>query len=311
MGHVHAHDRSSYYLEQIWTIATCGALGVVMILLWEYKVLPIFLDPKFHDPVLWGGVALLVLVAIRITALWRAVGQTVAGHSHSHAQGHTHDHEHGPGCDHHDHKHGDEHGPNCDHHHNVQDREEHADEDESEEADPVLADQGVHHHEDDHGHDHGFAPWRYAVLLVPILLFLIRVPWPQPEEPVEDNVIAMKLGEVEESAESPDSREHWKKEMEAKSVRLKAKFGAPVRGDRMFNFVRLKMTCCAADAYGEPVKVIIESSKPLDFDKLKDHWIKVIGKLDYRKTGDLDRYVTVVKAESIKVISTPANQFDN
>src|ERR1700730_17347465 len=105
MAHVHAHDRSSYYLEQIWTIATCGALGVVMILLWEYKVLPIFLDPKFHDPVLWGGVALLVLVAIRITALWRAVGQTVAGHSHSHAEGHAHGHEHGPGCDHHDHDH--------------------------------------------------------------------------------------------------------------------------------------------------------------------------------------------------------------
>jgi hypothetical protein len=302
MAHVHAHDRSSYYLEQIWTIATCGALGVVMILLWEYKVLPIFLDPKFHDPVLWGGVALLVLVAIRITALWRAVGQTVAGHSHSHAEGHAHVHEHGH-----------EHGPNCDHHHNGHDHEDDGDEDESEEADPVLADQGVHHHADNHGHDHGFAPWRYAVLLVPVLLFLIHIPWPQQEEPVEENVIAMKLREAEESAESPDAREHWKKEMETKSVRLKAKFGAPVRGDRMFNFVRLKMTCCAADAYGEPVKVIIDSSKPLDFDKLKDHWIRVIGKLDYRKTGDSDRYVTVVKAEaeSIKVISTPANQFDN
>jgi hypothetical protein len=305
MGHAHAHDRGSYYLEQIWTIATCGALGVVMILLWEYKVLPIFLDPKFHDPVLWGGVALLVLVAIRITALWRAVGQTVAGHTHSHG----HVPEHGPAGDHRDHGH--EHGPACDHHHDG--HEEHGDEDESDEADPVLADQGVHHHEDDHGHDHGFAPWRYAVLLVPILLFLIRIPWPQPEEPVEDNVIAMKLGEAEGSAESPDAREHWKKEMETKSVRLKAKFGAPILGDRMFNFVRLKMTCCAADAYGEPVKVIIESSQPLDFDKLKDHWIKVIGKLDYRKPGNSDRYVTVVKAEpkSIKVISTPANQFDN
>jgi hypothetical protein len=308
MAHVHAHDRSSYYLEQIWTIATCGALGVVMILLWQYKVLAIFLDSKFHDPVLWGGIALLVLVAIRITALWRAVGQAVAGHSHSHADAHAHGHEHGPDCE--DHEHGHEHGSNCDHHHNGHDHVEHGDEDEPDEADPVLADQGVHHHEDDHGHDHGFAPWRYAVLLVPILLFLIHIPWPQPEEPVEENVIAMKLGEAEQSAESADSREHWKKEMETKSVRLKARFGAPFRGDRMFSLAKMNMTCCMADAYAAPVRIIVESPQPLIFDNLKDHWVKVIGKLDYFKAGDSDRYVTIVKG-TIKQIPAPANQFDN
>ncbi len=85
----------------------------------------------------------------------------------------------------------------------------------------------------------------------------------------------------------------------------------PIRGDRMFNFVKLKMTCCAADAYGEPVKVIVDSPKPLDLDKLKDRWVRVVGKLDYRKAGDSDRYITVVKAESVKAIPTPANQFDN
>jgi hypothetical protein len=260
MARVHV-DRSSHHLEQIWAIATCGALGVVMILLWWYKVLAIFLDAKFHDSVLWGGMALLALVAVRLTGLWRA-GQTVAGHSHGQAEGNGQ----GQGCQHHDHE---------------------------------------------HQHDHGFAPWRYAVLLVPILLFLIRVPWPEPEEPVEDNVIAMKLGEAEGSAESPDAREHWKKEMESKSVRLKAKFGVPVRGDRMFGLAKINMTCCRADAYATPVRIIVESPRPLVFDNMKDRWLKVIGKLDYRKTGDSDRYVTVVKAESIKVISTPANQFDN
>lgn len=308
MGHAHAHthDRTSYYLEQLWTIATCAGLGVVMILLWSYKVLPIFLDPKFHDPVLWGGIALLALVAVRITALWRAVGQATH-HAHTHDEGHAH--EHGAECNHdHSHNH-----VECDHSHDhhEHDDDHHGDDDESDEADPVLADQGVHHHEDDHGHDHGFAPWRYAVLLVPILLFLIRIPWPQPEEPVEENVIAMKLGEAEGSAESPDAREHWTKEMATKSIRLKGKYGAPVRGDRMFNFVKLKMTCCAADAYGEPVKVIVDSPKPLDLDKLKDRWVRVVGKVDYRKAGDSDRYITVVKAESVKAIPTPANQFDN
>ena len=79
----------------------------------------------------------------------------------------------------------------------------------------------------------------------------------------------------------------------------------------MFQFVRLRMTCCYADAYPEPVKIIVESSRPVDLDKLKDRWVKVIGKLDYRTMRGSDRYVTVMKAESVKAIPTPANQFDN
>ena len=298
MAHVHAGNRSSFYLEQLWTIATCGALGVVMILLWWYKVLAIFLDPKFHDPVLWGGIALLVLVAVRIVSLWSMVGQTVVNHEHVHGDAAEHGHEHGPDCDHHHHGH--------EHHH-------HHDHAQPQAAGDVSGTkEGQNHaHTHDHDHDHGFAPWRYAVLLVPIVLFFMRIPWPQPDEPVEENVIAMKLSEAEQSAESADFREHWKKEMETKSVRLKAKFGSPYRGDRMFNIVRLKMTCCAADAYGEPVRIIVESPRPLDMEKFKDHWLKITGKLDYRQLGGSDRYVTVVKAESVKPIPTPANQFNN
>src|SRR5262249_24013330 len=105
MAHDHDHS-STYFLEQLWTIGTCGALGIVMVLLWHYQVLAIILDRKFHEPVMWGGIALLILVGIRIIDLWfsaarlRAArvdnGGTGDDHGHlDHAHAHDHDHAHG------------------------------------------------------------------------------------------------------------------------------------------------------------------------------------------------------------------------
>jgi hypothetical protein len=285
MAHVHDHDRRTYYLDQLWTIAICGAFGVVMILLKVYNVLSIFLDAKFHEPVVWGAVALLILVVIRATALWVEVGQTKAENTHNHDHEHDHGHEHR-----HDHDHGHEHHHDHDHDH------EHAHEHE-------------HNAGDDHGHEHGFAPWRYAVLLLPIVLFLMKMPWPDPPEEVEENVIPMRLSVAEQSAELEQQRELMKKDMETKSVRLRGKFTNPWPSDRLFGFLKLKITCCYADAYGEPAKIIVESPKSLDMNKLKGGWVKVKGKLDYRQMGG--QYVTVVKAETVQPIKTPANQFDN
>jgi len=65
MGHSHAEDQQTYYLDQLCTLGICGALGVIMILMRTYEVLPLILHPKFHDAVVWGGYALLGMVAIR------------------------------------------------------------------------------------------------------------------------------------------------------------------------------------------------------------------------------------------------------
>src|SRR5438874_1088962 len=97
--HTHAHEHTeNYFLDQIFTIALCGALGAIGVLLYVRKtMLGIMLDRKFHPYVLAGGIALLVLVVIRAVAVWR-----LAGHVHTHDH-HDHDHDHAHDHHHHDH----------------------------------------------------------------------------------------------------------------------------------------------------------------------------------------------------------------
>lgn len=298
MAQVHHHhqDRTAYYLEQLWTIGACGALGIVMVLLWGYNVLPVFLDPAFHKPVLAGGIALLVLVALRALALWRgAAAPGTAAHAHD-------------DCD-------DDDDLSCDHEDCVDEHDQphvHEPAAPADDAGETAANAG-HTHGHDCGHDHGWAPWRYAVLLVPVVLFLMRLPWPDPPDPPEQpNVRPVKLTEAAEAADSPERRSRMTKDMETQLVRLKGKIETPWPGNRRFGFVKLRMTCCAADAYGEPVKLIVESPRPLKLEELRGRWAKVIGKVEFLPTPRGDGYVTLVKAETIKVLDAPpANQFDN
>jgi len=295
MAHDHDHG-STYFLEQLWTIGTCGALGIVMVLLWHYQVLAIILDRKFHEAVLWGGIALLILVGIRIIDLWfsaarlRAAGidSGSTGDDHSHLD-HNHAHEHD-----HDHAHEHEHS-------HVAAGHVHA---EGEEC--CHEDHAGH----DCGHDHGWAPWRYAVLLLPTVLFLMKLPWPEPPDvPERGDIMVAKLGELEQSAESAAGRDAYRN----KTVRVKGKIQNLWENQRVFGFVRMKMTCCYADAYGEPVKIMIESPKPIDYGSVlaKGGWVKVIGKLDYRKAPRAETYIPVIKAENVAQISVPSNQFEN
>src|SRR5438128_617080 len=50
-------------------------------------------------------------------------------------------------------------------------------------------DQHSHAHEHEHAaedHDHGWAPWRYVVLLVPVILFLLGLPNKPLQAPAVD-----------------------------------------------------------------------------------------------------------------------------
>src|SRR5262245_1681405 len=178
MAHTHEHDHEGYFLDQLFSIALCGALGAIAVLMFvRKKMLTIILAPAFHPYVLAGGIALLVLGAIRAIALWKYAGEI--GHHHdehdgpceheSCGQNHQH-HDHEPkgaalGLDvmaqpdkhgHHEHDHGHHHDHGYAHSHN----------------------HGHHHHshDHDHGHDHGWAPWRYTVLMLPVVLFLLNLP---------------------------------------------------------------------------------------------------------------------------------------
>src|SRR5262249_5301861 len=97
MGHAHSHEHSdeaqTYYLDQLCTIALCGGLGAVGVLMWYPSIqtetgwrnlLSFILADQFHLPVLAGSIALLALVAIRAVVLWRSVGHA-GDHHHDHA----------------------------------------------------------------------------------------------------------------------------------------------------------------------------------------------------------------------------------
>ena len=169
-SHSHAEDRSTYYLDQVLTLAICALLAGVTIMLWYRDLLQYILQQTFHRYVLWGGITIIVVVVIRAVAL---VSEALArpntldndsdhaghehhhSHEHEHAHEHHHDHNHAD-CAEHDHAHGD--CADHDHHHEHDHDHEHT------------------HAHAGHDHSHGLNPWRYIVLLLPIVLYFLGLP---------------------------------------------------------------------------------------------------------------------------------------
>jgi hypothetical protein len=350
MAHEHANqDQSVYYLDQLCTIAFCGALGVVQLLLWKYDMLKGILNYKFHMPVVWGALVLFALAVVRGIALWvsaagrqtnaHAPGQA-CNHNNAHEHRHEHGHDHSGGHDHeHSHEHCHEHGHSHEHEHGAGVAEH-------------PHDHTHEHHEQSHdhgqadcGHDHGWAPWRYIVLLVPILLSFWwilnlsaaesgKVGDDRPEEraaaasivglamPGANTsaltaafaTVAVKLEEVDpikdfkelqEVAYTEETRSFWT----GKLVRVKGEF-VPSGTDRSFGLRRWKMTCCAADAI--PLNVDIRSPTTLALEKLTSKWVNVTGKIKFERRRGRDDYATVLEMRTDKDVkeTTPdANMF--
>ena len=297
--HMHAQDeeQNSYYLDQLCTIGICGALAVVLILAYVNNALNEILNPKFHQPVLWGGLALLILVAVRAVAIWIASGKQPVAQGHSHAAGHehVHDHEHAHECGHdHEHVHAGTPEPHshthaaCDHDHS----------------------HGAHDHEhghehshavaDDHGHEHGWAPWRYAVLLLPIVLYFLGIPAGrayEPDAPEEGGIPNLDFKEVEQAAFAPEGRQYW----EGREGRLMGKVSGKSSDGKVLRLYRDKVTCCYADAY--PIKILIQSAQPVQQGERT--WVKVVGKVTFHKAPDRDEWLTVMVADSVKSMDRP------
>jgi hypothetical protein len=314
MGHTHHHDDGSYYMEQVCTIVISGLLGLVAILLYTSGKINLLLNPKLHWTVLAGGIALLILVAVRALAVWlpALTGRAAAAHDHEHAHdhdhgqcGHDHGHDHGEcGHDHaHDHHH--DHGA-CDHDHGHDHDHEHA------HAAGVPHSHGEGNGgaaPDDHGHDHGWAPWRYAVLMLPVVLFFLNLPnegfrtleaadvqgLDQKKEKVADKGFDPELGfrELEGAAYSQEKRDYF----EGKTVRLKGQF-APSSSDSVFSLVRFKINCCAADAIPLSAVIMIDpdSKEKLDPAQYVGRWVEVTGQVQFRtreKNGK-EEWLTVI-----------------
>lgn len=306
--HHHHHEADNYYLDQLCLVALAGAFGVVCVTLyyWQAAMLRRILAPQFHEFVLWSGVALLVLVVIRAIVLWQMAGRTTGhGHLHEHHH-HHHDHEHGHDCGH-------EHTHDCGHEHH---------------HDHEHAHDCGHEHTHDCGHDHSWAPWRYVVLLVPIMLYLLGLPASGPRIQAREHTLNLSadagvyssligLGssplaqltlagayygdsgegefiggvsfkELEAAAYKEDTREQYA----GKSVEVRGQFSPSRNSDRVFSLVRFRIQCCAADAIQLNVPMLCKESLA---DLEPGTWVKVRGRVEFRPNPSGSGFVTVVQ----------------
>ncbi|MBN9521919.1 hypothetical protein J0H58_25950 [bacterium] len=312
MAHDHHHHGESardYFVEQLLTIFVVGSLGAVGILMYRDGRLQYILAPAFHLPVLIGGIAVLVMVAIRAVAVWQEAGQTRA-HDHDH-HGHHHHHEHGPDCQHghpvhlraHDEPH--VHGPDCQHDH----AHAHADD---------HHDHGHHHAHDDHGHSHDLA-WVFArmmVLFFPVALYMIGVPnsgfsaeriakMLTPEEALNQDVGNVATGEGSVLSFNDLNEAAYD---EGKREALKGKIGILVGrfdriADKEFRLYRLKMTCCAADTV--PLKVrIITKTAVSGFGN--SEWVRVKGEVRFVQPPGSSQFIPVIAVADVADIQRTA-----
>jgi hypothetical protein len=275
MAHDHSHgDPNAYYVEQLCTIAITGALGGIAVMLYQQGRLW-FLAAKIQPWVLAGGILLLAVVAMRAVVVWMQAGRTPAAsedpaeaeheHCHDHAHGETcdHDHEHGHGHDH-DHDHGHSHG---------------------------------HGHGEGDGHEHGWAPWRYVILLFPVICFFLGLPDEgkagadardafqasldarNVADKDKGQVFEMPFSDLERASATADSRANF----EGKTIRVKGEY-LPGSNDTIFTLVRYRQNCCARDAI--PLKAVIlidpKSGKRLDQRVLRGRWVEVEGQIQFQ-----------------------------
>ena len=336
MAHNHAGCQSprDYFTEQLLTILVCGGLGFVAVQLYLNDMLKHILAPQFHLPVLIGGVAVFVLVALRGLAVWREAGALVPATDDPTCQVnhvHTANCNHLPGL------------PGGD-------------------ADPNLV--------DDHGHSHDMS-WMFArmlILVFPIALFALGIPNSglsseaqekklgleaalDPETlkerakdaKVEDvktdadgnttrtlrtgsglmlrevttkdgnvtlNVIAqggeeMRFNTLAEAASDADKRKSY----EGQTAIMEGRF-RPIQGasGKEFTLFRMKMTCCGSDTV--PIKVRIIA--PHSVDRQYFDWVRVKGVIQFRQIPGQDGYIPVLMLGDVTDIQLiPNNQIKN
>ena len=336
MTHAHPHHDENFFLDQMCTVFVCGLLSAIGFLIWKVDLLTKFniLTSQFNLFVLLGSIVLGALAVIRGISLWNLVGELkmhsrklaehVHDHDHDHNHDHGHDHEHAPGetCDH-DHDHDHHHGPGetCDHDHSHDHNHghEHAD---------------THDHGHDHGHDHSFAPWRYAVMILPLLLSamllyyhfegltlvysaerLKQVGGEGKETEFEGGSGALSKSKGSGSILTPDFNELTKASQNAAAREYWSGQQAELKGlyrpisDHEFSLFRLKMTCCASDSV--PVKVRIYCAENLSqFGLEPGKGVIAFGQIEFRKAKGSEDYFPVMVATEVKQAELGGDVYD-
>lgn len=307
--HHHHHDGDdTYYLDQLCMVALSGAFGVICLSMWFLNpaMLNLMLAEQFHIYVLLSGIALCLVSLARAWVLWIEAGKVAAhDHDHSHEHEHANSHEHHEGCAH-DHCHDHDHAGHDHAHDHAHDHGQHA---------------HHHHHGHDHAHDHsaedhdhGWAPWRYVVMLTPIILFMLGLPSMLPRvqasistdhtnvaegaglvalgsdrwawlayagyygadsnEPAQE----IKFGVLESLGAKAEDRAFWNDKM----VSVVGMFSPKQNSNTSFDLVRFKINCCLGDAI--PLRVPVRSREELP--RLKPGtWVEVRGRVQFYRAG--------------------------
>ena len=135
-------EKQGYFLDQLCMIAVGAAYGGILVSMFYEARTSVGQQTLLSIVVGWiqmmiliGGIVLLILALLRGVAVWQLSRQwdAMVTEAHSHACCHA---EHGT----------DDHGHGHSHH---------------------------DHSHGDHGHSHAWAPWRYTVLVFPLMLYLL------------------------------------------------------------------------------------------------------------------------------------------
>lgn len=311
-GHDHHHDGDTFYLDQICMVGISGFFGAICLALYitnalaaegSQPMLALVLGRQFHLFVLLSGIALVVIAAVRAVALWGQAGKPAHVHHHDHDHDRDHEHQHDHDREHHHHDH--------DHHHHA------------------------HHDHAAEDHDHGWAPWRYVLLLVPIVLFLLGLPNKGPQAgaatvhvdltqeaagyggmiasaPVTEGQVLTYLaalylaeGDVidvpfKDLYEKFSNDEELRASMKGKTVRVRGLFSPSLGSDRVFNLTRFRINCCGADAIRLNVPMVTRESLMNRPDLKANAWVKVIGVVDFQQRGG--RYFTLLRVLNLNSI---------
>jgi hypothetical protein len=316
----HGHDHSSYFSEQLATIAvSAGYAGVMIVLAYvalaarggggdgENTILSIVAG-WIQYMVLFAGVVLLVLVIVRAIAVWR-LSKTVS-HEHHH---HHHDHEHG-----HDHHHGHDHDHGWspmrfiplvlplvifflpfDWNQMISAFQR----DLISGGDTLAPTGGV----DPAGVAgsfgigalgefgmNGVGGWEYALGCA---LSHAEEETVLPVDAVAD------MDQLDQAAKNAMQREHWRSLRRVELEGMLNKVGATDQGLNIFRVVRLRMSCCINDARPAFVHGLSRKEIPLQ----EAQWVSVQGKVDFHNVGG--QWAPFLRAYQIKKAKQPPNPY--
>lgn len=342
-GHHHGDPESvkNYFVEQLLSILVCGLIAFAAVSMYTNDRLG-FLVEQFRKPVLWGGAALLVMVVLRMVAVWKEAGEL-------RAQAQTQADAGTPVCgvDH-------VHNADCSH-------------------DPNIGGGNTHDHDHAHSHDMSWVFARMLVLIFPVGLFFLGLPnatlgkdWQLRQA---GGGQALGIGELKELAKDATVVEE-KKQGDGSVVNiLKAKNGLKLKSvtpagggdpvlsvvveggaemrfndlndaafdaakrqalegqtailsgrfkrlaDKEFTLFRMKMACCATDTVMLKVRIIA----PQAVNNVQDFtWTQVKGQIQFYKVpggpNGAEQYIPVLMVADNRDIDTkkpvPANEYE-